>query len=60
MHKFMFSRKNLGIPYGLFLAVFVMAPLLVLIYFREKLIHIGIIKSRTITDFALSLLVARI
>ncbi|MCI9215472.1 ABC transporter permease [Lachnospiraceae bacterium 42-17] len=33
MHKFMFSRKNLGIPYGLFLAVFVMAPLLVLIYF---------------------------
>ena len=33
MHKFMFSRKNLGIPYGLFLSVFVMAPLLVLIYF---------------------------
>lgn len=33
MHKYLFSRKSLGIPYALFLLLFVMAPLLVLIYF---------------------------
>lgn len=33
MHKYLFSRKSLGIPYVLFLLLFVMAPLLVLIYF---------------------------
>lgn len=33
MHRRTFSRKNLGIPYALFLAVFVVAPLFVLIYY---------------------------
>lgn len=33
MGKFSFSRKSLGIPYVLFLALFVVAPLLVLIYY---------------------------
>ncbi len=33
MHRYMFSRKSLGIPYALFLVLFVMAPLLVLVYF---------------------------
>ena len=28
-----FSRKYLGIPYGLFLILFVVAPLLVLVYY---------------------------
>ena len=31
--KNMFSRKQLGIPYGLFLVLFVAAPLLVLVYY---------------------------
>ena len=31
--KFRFSRKLLAIPYGLFLAVFVLIPLLLIIYF---------------------------
>lgn len=31
--KYMFSRKQLGIPYALFLLVFVIAPLLVIIYY---------------------------
>ena len=31
--KDMFSRKQLGIPYGLFLVLFVAAPLLVLVYY---------------------------
>lgn len=33
MHKIKFSRKNLGIPYALFLLLFVVAPLIVLIYY---------------------------
>lgn len=33
MGKFSFSRKSLGIPYVLFLALFVVAPLLVLVYY---------------------------
>ena len=33
MHKLSFSRKSLGIPYALFLLVFVIAPLLVLFYY---------------------------
>ena len=33
MGKFSFSRKSLGIPYALFLLVFVIAPLLVLFYY---------------------------
>lgn len=33
MHIFHFSRKSLGIPYALYLALFVVAPLLVLIYY---------------------------
>ncbi len=33
MHIFRFSRKSLGIPYALYLALFVVAPLLVLIYY---------------------------
>lgn len=33
MQKLSFSRKSLGIPYALFLALFVVAPLLVLIYY---------------------------
>ena len=33
MHKISFSRKSLGIPYMLFLMVFVVAPLIVLIYY---------------------------
>lgn len=33
MHKITFSRKSLGIPYALFLLVFVVAPLVVLIYY---------------------------
>jgi spermidine/putrescine transport system permease protein len=33
MHKFTFSRKSLGIPYTIFLLLFVAAPLLVLFYF---------------------------
>ncbi len=33
MKKRTFSRKYLGIPYGLFLTVFVVAPLLVLVYY---------------------------
>lgn len=33
MHKLSFSRKSLGIPYGLFLLLFVVAPLIVLIYY---------------------------
>ena len=33
MKRRTFSRKYLGIPYALFLAVFVVAPLLVLTYF---------------------------
>ena len=33
MRKITFSRKSLGIPYALFLAVFVVAPLIVLIYY---------------------------
>lgn len=33
MYKKIFSRKNLGIPYVLFLVLFVIAPLFVLIYY---------------------------
>ena len=33
MHIFRFSRKNLCIPYALYLVLFVVAPLLVLIYY---------------------------
>lgn len=33
MSKISFSRKSLGIPYALFLALFVVAPLFVLIYY---------------------------
>ena len=33
MYRHLFSRKNLGIPYALFLVLFVMAPLLVLFYY---------------------------
>lgn len=33
MHVLKFSRKNLGIPYALFLLLFVVAPLAVLIYY---------------------------
>lgn len=33
MHIFRFSRKSLGIPYALYLTLFVVAPLLVLIYY---------------------------
>lgn len=33
MHKLSFSRKSLGIPYGLFLLLFVVVPLIVLIYY---------------------------
>lgn len=33
MHKITFSRKSLGIPYAIFLLVFVVAPLVVLIYY---------------------------
>ncbi len=33
MRKFSFSRKSLGIPYALFLILFVVLPLLVLIYY---------------------------
>lgn len=33
MNKLSFSRKSLGIPYGLFLLLFVVAPLIVLIYY---------------------------
>lgn len=33
MQKYTFSRKSLGIPYLLFLLIFVVAPLLVLIYY---------------------------
>jgi spermidine/putrescine transport system permease protein len=33
MHKFKFSRKSLGIPYALFLLLFVVAPLVVLVYY---------------------------
>ena len=33
MRKFSFSRKSLGVPYTLFLFVFVIAPLLVLFYY---------------------------
>lgn len=33
MSKFSFSRKSLGIPYALFLLMFVVAPLLVLLYY---------------------------
>ena len=33
MYRYLFSRKNLGIPYALFLVLFVMAPLLVLFYY---------------------------
>ena len=33
MGKISFSRKSLGIPYALFLALFVVAPLFVLIYY---------------------------
>lgn len=33
MHKITFSRKSLGIPYALFLLLFVVAPLVVLFYY---------------------------
>lgn len=33
MHKISFSRKMLGIPYAIFLMIFVVAPLFVLIYY---------------------------
>ena len=33
MGKISFSRKSLGIPYALFLVLFVVAPLFVLIYY---------------------------
>ena len=33
MKKRTFSRRYLGIPYALFLALFVVAPLLVLVYY---------------------------
>ncbi len=33
MHKYLLSRKSLGIPYMLFLLLFVLAPLLVLLYY---------------------------
>ncbi len=33
MHRYLFSRKSLGIPYALFLLLFVMAPLFVLFYY---------------------------
>lgn len=33
MEKFRFSRKQLGIPYGVFLVCFVAAPLIVIIYY---------------------------
>lgn len=33
MHLFRFSRKSLGIPYALYMALFVAAPLLVLLYY---------------------------
>ncbi len=33
MHKYRFSRKSLGVPYALFLLIFVAAPLFVLIYY---------------------------
>ena len=33
MHVFRFSRKTLGIPYALFLLLFVVAPLIVLFYY---------------------------
>lgn len=33
MHKLSFSRKSLGIPYALFLILFVIAPLVVLFYY---------------------------
>ncbi len=33
MHVLKFSRKNLGIPYALFLLLFVVAPLAVLVYY---------------------------
>lgn len=33
VRKFSFSRKNLCIPYGLFLALFVILPLLVVVYY---------------------------
>ncbi len=35
MKKRTFSRKYLGIPYALFLALFVAAPLIVLLYYRR-------------------------
>lgn len=33
MHKYLLSRKSLGVPYMLFLLLFVLAPLLVLLYY---------------------------
>ncbi len=33
MHRHTFSRKYLGIPYAVFLLLFVVAPLVVLIYY---------------------------
>ncbi len=33
MRTFRFSRKNLSIPYVIFLAVFVVIPLFVLVYY---------------------------
>ncbi len=33
MHVMKFTRKSLGIPYGIFLLLFVVAPLLVLLYY---------------------------
>ncbi len=33
MHKFSFSRKHLAIPYALFLMFFVIAPLIIVIYY---------------------------
>ena len=31
-----FSRRQLGIPYGIFLILFVAAPLIVLIYYGDR------------------------
>lgn len=48
--KFGFSRKNLCIPYGLFLALFVILPLIVIVYyaFTDKT---GAITFANFTDF---------
>ena len=53
-----FSRKTLGIPYGVFLLLFVVAPLLVLFFYAFTNGQ-GQFTLQNLTDFDFSLLVAR-